>query len=94
MRRTLPLPLLLVAGCTVGPNYAAPKLDVPSAFVGAALPKTAPADLAAWWKTYRDPELDRLVAIALADSLDIKTAASRIRQARTQETVARARRRR
>ena len=91
MRRLGLLPVLLVAGCTVGPNYAPPKPDVPPAFVGAALPKTGDADLAQWWKTYRDPELDRLVAIALADSLDIRTAASRIRQSRTQETVARAR---
>ena len=59
--------------------------------MGADLPKAALADLAGWWKAYRDPELDRLVAIALADGIDIKTAASRIRQARTQETVARAR---
>ncbi len=92
MRRRLAIAALaLLSGCTVGPNYAAPQLEVPPAFVGADLPKSAPADLAGWWKAYRDPELDRLIAIALADGIDIKTAASRIRQARTQETVARAR---
>ena len=86
--------LALLAGCTVGPDYAPPKTEVPRAFAEAILPKTddpAKVDLAAWWKAYQDPELDRLVAIAIADGLDIKTAASRIRQARTQEVMARAR---
>lgn len=92
MRRPLALAALaLLAGCTVGPDYAPPTLAVPPAFAGADLPKAAPADLSGWWKAFRDPELDRLVAAALADGIDIKTAASRIRQARTQETVARAR---
>lgn len=83
--------VVMLSACTVGPNYAPPSLPVPPAFVEAS--SRAPvveADLTTWWKAYRDPELDRLVAIALTDSLDIKTAASRIRQARTEEVVARA----
>ncbi len=81
---------LALAGCTVGPNYAAPQLATPPAFVS---PQAAPApgqaiDPAQWWSAFGDPLLDRLVARALADGPDIRTAASRVREARYQEIVA------
>lgn len=81
---------LLLGGCTVGPNYVAPQTPVPPAFVEPQSAATGNVDLMHWWNAYRDPELDRLIAIAVADNLDIRTAASRIRQARTQEIQARA----
>ena len=92
IRRALPLAALALAGCTVGPDYAPPRAAVPAAY-GEAAPDRAGlpgGDLNGWWRAYRDPELDRLVALALADSLDIKTAASRIAEARAQERIARA----
>jgi NodT family efflux transporter outer membrane factor (OMF) lipoprotein len=42
---------------------------------------TWPAD--AWWSTYRDPQLDRLIAEALAGSPSIATADARLRRARS-----------
>ena len=81
----------LLAGCTVGPRYHAPG-DAPPPVYGEQDPAQANApspDLTGWWHVYQDPELDRLVAIALADGLDIKTAAARIAEARAQERVAR-----
>lgn len=89
--RALGWPLLaLLAGCTVGPNYQAPRLAVPPRFVE-AVPVVAvtppPED---WWTAFGDPELDRLIQIALAESPDIQSAASRVRQARLGVASARA----
>ena len=96
MKRLTPLLALLpmlsiLSGCMVGPNYRAPDQPAPARF-GETAPDQAPApggSLQGWWRAYNDPELNRLVDIALADGLDIKTAAARIAEARAQERVAR-----
>ncbi len=82
---------LALAGCTVGPNYTRPDQPVPPAFVEpqASAPATAqPIDPAHWWSAFGDPELDRLIERGLQGSPDIRTAASRIRQARYGEIIA------
>lgn len=79
----------LSAGCTVGPRYVPAEVPVPAAFAGPQ-PAGAAVDPARWWSAFGDAELDRLVALALKDSPDIAVAASRVRQARLQEIVARA----
>lgn len=88
-RLTLAL-FLLATACTVGPNYRPPQLPTPAAFGEPQSNERRPVDLAIWWHAFGDPELDRLIAIAIADSLDVQTAASRIRQARTDVRIARA----
>ena len=80
---------LLLGGCTVGPNYRSPAEPVPlPARFGEATIDAAPApDLSGWWKDYGDPELDRLVSLALAGNPDINAALSRIAGARAAERV-------
>ncbi|HZZ67415.1 MAG TPA: efflux transporter outer membrane subunit [Phenylobacterium sp.] len=93
MRRAVAiLALLSLGGCMVGPNYHAPKLATPPAFGEQALANASAdrADLSAWWKQLGDPTLDSLIDRAFAENLDVKTAASRLREARLQITVARA----
>lgn len=64
---------MLLAGCTVGPNYRRPSAPTPPAFKEAATPppnpvgggwkKVDPADSAlrgSWWEIYGDPQLNRL----------------------------------
>jgi multidrug efflux system outer membrane protein len=83
---------LIVAGCTVGPNYVAPNLTVPASF-SEALSTTQPADQASaaqavrWWTTFNDPQLNSLIDRALQSNLDLRAAESRIRQARAQYGV-------
>jgi NodT family efflux transporter outer membrane factor (OMF) lipoprotein len=91
MRRLLSVLLAsgVLAGCTVGPNYVAPTLAVPPAFVGPQGMPGAAVDPARWWSSFGDPELDALVERALKGNPDIAIAASRVRQARVQEIVAR-----
>jgi multidrug efflux system outer membrane protein len=89
IRRALPLVAVLLAGCTVGPNYSRPATPVPPAF---AEPHTSTgisdAQLASWWSAFGDQKLDELVNRAVAQNLDVESAAARIREARAQERVA------
>jgi NodT family efflux transporter outer membrane factor (OMF) lipoprotein len=91
-RATAILALLSLGGCMVGPNYHARKLATPPAYGEQALANASAdrADLSAWWKQLGDPTLDSLIDRAFAQNLDVKTAASRLRAARLQITVARA----
>jgi multidrug efflux system outer membrane protein len=91
-RRALPFLMLLLAGCTVGPDYHRPELSVPSDFRGRA--PDAPAggqslgDIA-WWQIFQDEALQSLIRTALAENYDIRIAAARIIQARAQVTYTR-----
>ena len=77
-----------VAGCTLGPNYhgapaVAPNASHASSFNRAPKDVTSTAPAAAeWWKSLNDPELNRLIESALADSPDIRAAQARLRQSR------------
>jgi multidrug efflux system outer membrane protein len=95
MRRLAALAFLPLAACTVGPNYSPPHLPTPASFqelpepgaTSFSRPVSEDADLPQWWRQFHDPELERLVIRALAQNLDLMSAASRIRQAREQEIV-------
>ncbi len=80
--------LLLLSGCTVGPDYHTPTVTTPeqwrASVPAGAASATDPSVLANWWKQFHDPKLDELVEIALHDNLDILTASERIAQARAQ----------
>jgi NodT family efflux transporter outer membrane factor (OMF) lipoprotein len=79
-----------LGGCAVGPRYAPPAFAAPPSLVAGNAPAAStplsrveetPADLAVWWRAFKDPELDALVRRALSDNLDRQTAASRVREA-------------
>jgi multidrug efflux system outer membrane protein len=72
--------LALLAGCTtVGPDFKRPEVDLPANFPGEISGETpVPAD---WWKLYRDPFLDELVASARSRNADIRLAAARVQEA-------------
>jgi outer membrane protein TolC len=76
--------LLALAGCTVGPDYTAPRLPTPTGFAESQGPQATP-NLQGWWHAYHDPELDKLIAMGLTDSPDLKSAAARIRSARANQ---------
>jgi NodT family efflux transporter outer membrane factor (OMF) lipoprotein len=71
--------LILVAGCSVGPNYHAPKLASPAEWETGT--NTAPA-IVEWWKTFNDPELNTLVERAVRANHDLRIAEGRLREAR------------
>ena len=86
------LALLALAGCVTPPALppAATPRDATAIAAGQSLPATPgavwPGD--GWWQAYGDPQLDALVAEALAGSPDIAAAAARLRRAEGMEQAA------
>lgn len=80
--------LAALAGCAVGPDFVRPDAHAPERFSGAAAP--SPADVSpdtasravapvpgadpAFWRTFGDPELTRLVEASLVANHDIRIA--------------------
>ncbi|MFO1404526.1 MAG: efflux transporter outer membrane subunit [Azonexus sp.] len=80
---------LLLGGCSVGPDYLRPSLDLPTAWTKPAGEATAAASLGErWWTLYQDPILDRLMDEALASNADLAMAAARVAEARANAGVA------
>lgn len=77
---------ILAGGCTpVGPDYARPDLPAPGRWAedqGGG--SDAVTESVAWWRTFRDPQLDSLIDAALHGNLDLAQAEARIRRARAQ----------
>ena len=78
----LALSALLLAGCAVGPDYAAPKAPEFPAYATPSPGKATVTPATAWWKAFNDPLLDRLIERAGIDNLTLLVALSRIDQAR------------
>lgn len=74
---------LLLAGCTVGPDFVPPEPDAGAGF-GAALPDEAGARAEAilWWQGFNDDRLSGLIAKALGANYEIAAARERLLQAR------------
>jgi NodT family efflux transporter outer membrane factor (OMF) lipoprotein len=79
------LPVLLLAGCAVGPNYKRPAVPVPDTYRGQTAPDSA-ASLAdtKWPDLFQDETLKQLIATALQQNLDLALAAERVEEARAQ----------
>ncbi|MDN2709828.1 TolC family protein [Janthinobacterium sp. SUN118] len=73
-------------GCAVGPDYTRSETHLPERYLGQAAIKqrhaNAAADLSTWWEGFGDPQLNRLVALALEQNLDLAQATARVTQAR------------
>ncbi len=92
----------LLAGCTVGPNYKRPVVNVPQEFRGvtpeAATQLGVPpakADIASlgdqkWEEIFKDQQLQELIRTALQQNYDVRIAANRILQAEALFRITRA----
>ncbi|HML74784.1 MAG TPA: efflux transporter outer membrane subunit [Anaerohalosphaeraceae bacterium] len=76
--------VVLLAGCKVGPDYKTPEVILPDAWHQQATQGLAQgqADYQTWWLQLDDPVLTDLIDQAAEGNLDVKTAVSRIQQAR------------
>jgi multidrug efflux system outer membrane protein len=85
MKRILLAALVLLAGCTVGPNYKRPSVATPAAF---RAPEPLPADQAAsfadlkWFEIFKDDQLQHLIRTALQQNYDLRDAVTRVDAAR------------
>jgi multidrug efflux system outer membrane protein len=78
---------LLLASCTIGPDYKRPEVDLPKDF---GVVQSAAGVPAKWWTVFGDPVLERLVDEALAANRNLLIAAERVEQARAQFVITRA----
>jgi len=85
------LSLLLLASCTVGPNYRRPQVSVPNQWTVAPArgisSQTPETD--AWWSSFQDPELNSLITRAVDRNLDLKLALERVQESRAARGVVR-----
>jgi multidrug efflux system outer membrane protein len=90
--RTITVVALAVSGsaCMVGPKYQRPEMPAPPVhrFAEGAATEASIAD-APWWEVMKDPALQKLIRDALANNLDLRTAAARVAEARAQYGIAR-----
>jgi len=92
-----------LAGCMVGPDYKRPPLETPASFKSSldsarddperaegSLADGNPAPLIApeWWRLYREPKLDELIATANASNQTIAQAVAAVDQARALARIA------
>ncbi len=81
----------VLSSCAVGPTYRRPEVATPAATRGQIGPAQA-ASLAdeAWWDVFHDDALRSLIAEALKNGYDVRTAAWRVEEARALAGISRA----
>jgi multidrug efflux system outer membrane protein len=77
-----------MAGCLVGPKYARPPVEQPAGFKSPAPGGEQVAIPEEWWRLYRDPDLDELIATANASNQTLRQAVARVDEARALARVA------
>ncbi len=80
--RTLLMAGLLTAGCTLGPDYERPEVPLPEGWREVETSEQESLANTPWWELFQDPELVRLIGIALEENKDLAIAIERIEEAR------------
>lgn len=82
---------LLLSGCTVGPNYQRPAVNLPGQYRGEATDANGPSIADTKFPDlFKDETLTALINKSLNGNFDVRAAAERILQARAQVGIARA----
>ncbi len=85
MRKCITLVLAVVlAGCSVGPDYKRPAVTAPESFSVSGETRIAQD----WWKQFGSTELDRLMDTALLENHDIRASLHRVEQVRASTKIA------
>jgi multidrug efflux system outer membrane protein len=88
--RPIFLALLCTTACTVGPDYKRPDLVLPETWRQMEASEQDTLANTPWWEQFQDPELVKLIQIALAENKDLKIAVERIEEARARYGFTRA----
>jgi len=86
--------LILMTGCSVGPNYVRPQLTAPAIYRGADETPISSADQNSlgdqqWAQVFREPELQDLIRVALGNNYDMRIAAQRVLEEQAQLRITR-----
>jgi len=82
-------PLLVCAGCTMGPDYVREQNIEPTAYRATASSDTSIVNLP-WWEMFEDPVLQDLITAALAENRDLRVSMARVTEARARLGIAKA----
>jgi multidrug efflux system outer membrane protein len=85
---TLSTVSVMAGACMVGPDYVRPSVEQPARFKSQAISEVGPPISEEWWRLYREPELDRLIAIASESNQTLRQAVARVDEARALARVA------
>ena len=88
------LTVMLLGGCTVGPDFQAPSLFAPGSWFASRPPPppvpshtvAEPVD-AAWWRSFNDPMLTELEEQVVRSNLNVRLASVRLQESRLQRGV-------
>ena len=72
----------------VGPDYKRPPVAQPDSFKSQTTSEEAPLIAPEWWRLYREPELDRLIAMANVSNQTLQQAVAAVDQARALARIA------
>lgn len=91
-RLSVVLAAFLLASCAVGPNYKRPQVSVPAQFKGTPQVQASGPSVAdtSAFDLFHDPTLTALLKTALAQNFDLRIAAERVLEARSQYGITRA----
>src|SRR5579862_7418907 len=86
--------LILMTGCSVGPNYVRPRVTPPAIYRGADETPISSADQNSlgdqqWAQVFREPELQDLIRVALGNNYDMRIAAQRVLEEQAHLRIAR-----
>jgi multidrug efflux system outer membrane protein len=86
--------LILMTGCSVGPNYERPQLTAPAIYRGADETPLSSAGQNSlgdqqWAQVFREPELQDLIRVALENNYDVRIAAQRVLEEQAQLRITR-----
>jgi multidrug efflux system outer membrane protein len=89
------LMIVLVAGCTVGPNYHRPAVNTPTVYRGLTPEEAARSEAKSfadekWWDVFQDEQLKELIRTALEQNYDVRIAAARMLEAQARLGITRA----
>src|SRR5262245_12528438 len=79
---------VMAGGCMVGPEYVRPAVEQLAGFKSQPVSEAVPPIVTEWWRLYRDPVLDQLIATATASNQILQQAVARVDEARALAHVA------
>ncbi len=71
--------VMMIAGCTVGPDYERPDVATPDSW-RVDYQEATDAINTRWWQQFEDPVLSELIETALRENQDVRIAAARVEQ--------------
>lgn len=84
----IPILSLMLSACSLTPSYERPPLVIPAGWSVSSPPAPSQHEVPPFWAAFASAELNRLLALALAQNLDLRATLHRIEQARAQVKVA------